>query len=131
MPDLDPAHLTLGATALLSLIGNAAQGWASRRKKEAAEAETEHVREDTASRAYQHARADLGDCREELEEVRSSLLILSTGLHGERAERKALERACAERDLKAATERERDRKLIDGLREEMDGLRRSITGDAR
>lgn len=121
MPDLDLTHALVAAVA--SLPGVVAL-----------------IRKRTEQRgdAYDDARRDLDECRErsdkqdaEIEALKSSNGVLMRGLDHLQRDHETLKSECAERDLAAATERERDRRVIAGLRDEMDGLRRSITGDAR
>lgn len=121
MPDLDITHALVAAVA--ALPGLVAL-WRRR---------VEHQAD-----AYDDARKDLDGCRKrtaELErkvgELESSNVVLMNGIANLSREHDNLKRDCTARDLVAATERERDRKLMEAMRSEMDGLRRSITGDAR
>lgn len=121
MPDLDLTHALVAAVA--SLPGVVAL---LRRRVE------------SRADAYDDARKDLDECRKrsdaqdaEIEALKSSNAVLMRGLANLQRDHDMLRQDCAGRDLAAATERERDRKIIDGLRDEMDGLRRSLTGDAR
>ncbi len=114
MPDLDLTHAIVAAVA--SLPGLVA----------------------LVRRPYADARKDLDECRErsekqegEIDALKSSNAVLMAGLANLQRDHNALKKECSERDLIAATEREADRRIIAGLRSEMDGLRRSITGDQR
>lgn len=118
--DIDPTTVTLALTSGLSMLGNAAQAWRSRAKRQETEATT------TAA-AYTDARDDLEDCRKrtdaqaaQIEELKSSNVVLMHGLAN-------LQRDCAERDLTAAIEREADRKRLEALRDEFTRWKAEVT----
>ena len=83
--------------------------------------------------AYADARKDRDDCKKrseaqaaEVEHLKSANVVLTSGVANLRRDHDRLREDCTARDLKAAIDREADRRVIDGLLAEVAGLRKDI-----